>query len=171
MRELLQTVIPAVLTALIAGRVAITLTGRLRSTIQANVELLDKLPADHPSREDLYEHVEELVDTLVWREQCQFDPTTWIRAWIGFWVMSAAIGLVGANLMATGLAMDPLPRPAWAVGLGAFWALVLVSVGSLVAWLVRWWRERDWTTTTRSRTWTTTELQRRPRPRVLGRTP
>jgi hypothetical protein len=143
MTAFLQTAIPAVLTALIASRVAITPTGRLRRTIQANVELLDKLPADHPSREDLYEHVEELVDTLVWREQCQFDPMAWVKAWIGFWIISAAIGLMGANLMAMDLAINPQPRLMNAAGLGAFCALVLVSVGSLVAWLVRWWRERN----------------------------
>jgi branched-subunit amino acid transport protein len=49
MREFLQTVIPALLTALVAGRVVVTRTGRLRRTIQANVELLDALPADHPA--------------------------------------------------------------------------------------------------------------------------
>jgi hypothetical protein len=104
---------------------------------------MEKLPADHPSREDLYEHVEELVDTLVWQEQHQFDPVRSARAWIGILVVSAAYGLVGAKLIATSLAMDPQPRPAWAAVYGAHLGLVLVSVGSLVAWLVRWCRERD----------------------------
>jgi hypothetical protein len=143
MRDLLQTVIPAALTALIAGRVAITLTGRLRHTIQANIELLHKLPANHPSREDLNEHVEELIDTLIWREQHQFGPMTWVRAGIGFLVMCVAIGVVGADLMAWHLATDPLPSPLWAAGLGASSALVLVPIGFLVAWLVRWWRQRN----------------------------
>ena len=40
MREFLQTVIPVVLTALIAGQVAITRTGRLRKDIRETIELL-----------------------------------------------------------------------------------------------------------------------------------
>jgi hypothetical protein len=50
MREFLQTVIPVVLTALIAGQVAITRTGRLRKDIRETIDLLGKLPAGHPSR-------------------------------------------------------------------------------------------------------------------------
>jgi hypothetical protein len=53
MSELLQTVIPVVLTALIAGQVAITRTGRLRKDIRETMDLLGKLPADHPSRATL----------------------------------------------------------------------------------------------------------------------
>jgi hypothetical protein len=52
MREFLQTVIPVVLTALIAGQVAITRTGRLRKDIRETIDLLGKLPAGHPSRGD-----------------------------------------------------------------------------------------------------------------------
>jgi hypothetical protein len=139
MREFLQTVIPAALTALIAGRVAITRTGRLRRTIQANVALLGTLPADHPSREDLASHVGELVDTLVLREQRQFDPMTWIGAWIGLCAMIAGIGVVGATLML----MDPLPGFARAGGLGAFSGLVVFPVGFAIAGVARWRRERD----------------------------
>jgi hypothetical protein len=138
-RDLIQTVIPVMVTALVAGRVAITRTGRLRSTIRANVELLGTLPADHPSREDLATHIEELVDTLVVREQRQFDPMTWIGAWIIFWTLSTTIGLLGTALML----MDPLPRSARVGGLGGFAVMALVSVGSVVAGLVRWRRERD----------------------------
>jgi hypothetical protein len=35
-----QTVIPAALTALVAGRVAVTRTGRLRKDIRENIDLL-----------------------------------------------------------------------------------------------------------------------------------
>jgi hypothetical protein len=139
MREFLQTVIPALLTALVAGRVVVTRTGRLRRTIQANVELLGTLPADHPSREDLASHIEDLVDTLVVREQGQFDPMKWIAAWIGLWATTAAFGLFGAALMV----MDPLPRTVRLGALSGFAVTVLTSVGFAVAGVVRWRQERD----------------------------
>jgi hypothetical protein len=139
MREFLQIVIPAALTALVAGRVAITRTGRLRRTIRANVELLGTLPADHPSREALAAHIEELVDTLVLREQRQFEPMTWIVAWIGLWTLNAMVGLVGTTLMV----MDPLTGPARAAGLGFYAAMVLISVVTAIAGVARWRRERD----------------------------
>jgi hypothetical protein len=139
MREFLQIVIPAALTALVAGRVAVTRTGRLRRTIQANVELLGTLPADHPSREDLASHIEDLVDTLVLREQGQFAPMTWIAAWIGLWAITAAIGLFGATLMV----MDTLPRITRLGALSGFAAMVLASVSFAVAGVVRWRQERD----------------------------
>jgi hypothetical protein len=45
MSEFLQTAIPVVLTALLAGQVAVTRTGRLRADIRTSIDLLDKLPA------------------------------------------------------------------------------------------------------------------------------
>jgi hypothetical protein len=138
-----QSVVPAVLAAFVAGRVAITPAGRLRRMIRANVELLGALPADHPSREDLAAHIEGLVDTLVVHEQAQFDPTVWLRARIKFWATAAVLGLVGAAVMATSLAAAPLPLPAWAGGLGAFIGLVFASVVCAIADIARWWRERD----------------------------
>jgi hypothetical protein len=50
MSALWQTVIPAALTALVAGRVAWTRTSRLRRTIATNLDLLGRLSADHPNR-------------------------------------------------------------------------------------------------------------------------
>jgi hypothetical protein len=50
MTAFLQTAISVVLAAILAGRVAVTRTSRLRKVIHANLELLDKLPADHPNR-------------------------------------------------------------------------------------------------------------------------
>jgi hypothetical protein len=134
-----QTVIPAIATALVAGRVTITRTGLLRRTIQANVELLGTLPAGHPSREDLATHIEDLVDTMVVREQRQFEPMTLIAAWIGFWALHAVIGLFGITLML----MDPLPRSARAAGFGAFTVAVVFSVVTVIAGFVRWRQERD----------------------------
>ena len=50
MTALLLAVIPIVLTALFAGQVAVTRTGRLRKDVLANLDLLDRLPAEHPNR-------------------------------------------------------------------------------------------------------------------------
>ena len=76
MHDLLQTVIPIVLTALIAGQVAITRTGRLRADIRASIDLLGKLPAGHPSRASLEANMGELVDVLVRRQRRRFEPFT-----------------------------------------------------------------------------------------------
>jgi hypothetical protein len=83
MREFLQTVIPVVLTALIAGQVAITRTGRLRKDIRETIDLLGKLPAGHPSRATLEDNIGELVDTLVRRQRRRFEPITRAGAWFG----------------------------------------------------------------------------------------
>jgi hypothetical protein len=139
MNGLLQTVTAAVLAALVGGRVAITRTGRLRRTIQANVELLGTLPADHPSREDLATHIEDLVDTLVLREQGQFQPITWMWAAIFTYVAHIAIGVGGIVLML----MDPLTPGARLAGFSASVVILLGSTVSTVALVARWWRERD----------------------------
>jgi hypothetical protein len=79
----LQTVIPVVLTALIAGQVAITRTGRLRKDIRETIDLLGKLPAGHPSRATLEDNIGELVDTLVRRQRRRFEHITRAEAWFG----------------------------------------------------------------------------------------
>jgi hypothetical protein len=76
MSELLQTVILAVLPALIAGQVAITRTGGLRKDIRETIDLLGKLPANHPNRATLEVNIGELVDTLVRRQRRRFEPIT-----------------------------------------------------------------------------------------------
>ena len=63
-----QAVIPAALTALVAGRVAVTRTGRLRKDIHENLGLLGKLPAEHPNRATLEAHNGELLGLLVRRQ-------------------------------------------------------------------------------------------------------
>ena len=67
-----QAVIPAALTDLVAGRVAVTRTGRLRKDIHENLGLLRKLPADHPNRATLEAHNAELPGLLVRRQQRRF---------------------------------------------------------------------------------------------------
>jgi hypothetical protein len=83
MSEFLQTAIPVVLTALLAGQVAVTRTGRLRADIRASIDLLDKLPAGHPSRATLEANIGELVDTLVRRQRRRFEPITRAGGWFG----------------------------------------------------------------------------------------
>jgi hypothetical protein len=95
-----QTVIPAALTALVAGRVAITRTGRLRKVIHQNIDLLGTLPADHPSRATVETHIEELVDRLVRREQRQFEPITPPGTSFGVNVTVAGFGLLGVAILA-----------------------------------------------------------------------
>jgi hypothetical protein len=135
MRDLLQTVIPALLTAVVAGRIAITRTGRLRSTIRANVELLGTLPADHPSRATLKVHIEELVGTLVRREAGQFEPITPTAALIGVNAVVAAIGLLGTTF----IVIDPLPRSARMAGVSGLAVLTVCFAGSTF-WA---WRQRQ----------------------------
>jgi hypothetical protein len=101
-----QTVIPAVLTALVAGRVAWTRTSRLRRTIDANLALLDRLPADHPNRPTLEAHNGELLDLLVRRQQRRFGPFT--QAGVSFGVLAgvtivALILACGSALLAVGV--------------------------------------------------------------------
>jgi hypothetical protein len=71
-----QTIVLAVLPVLVAGRVAWTRSSRLRRTIDANLGLLDRLPADHPNRATLEAHNGELLDLLIRRQQRRFGPFT-----------------------------------------------------------------------------------------------
>jgi hypothetical protein len=61
MIALLQTIATVALGALLAGQVAVTRTGRLRRAITANLDLLDRLPAEHPHRATLEAHNGELL--------------------------------------------------------------------------------------------------------------
>jgi hypothetical protein len=76
MTAFLQTAIPAVLTALIAGRIAWTRTSRLQRTINTNLDLPGRLPADHPNRAALEAHNGELLELLIRRQQRRFGPFT-----------------------------------------------------------------------------------------------
>jgi hypothetical protein len=118
MREFLQAAIPVVLTALLAGQVAITRTGRLRKVIRANVELLDKLPADHPNRARLEAENGELVDLLTWRLHQQFHPLSSPWTFRLAPVLLAVAALGWAALLAAGLtgAFQPeSPTALWSV--------------------------------------------------------
>jgi hypothetical protein len=69
MREFLQTAIPVVLTAVLAGQVAVTRTGRLRKAILTNLALLVRLPDDCPNRVELQVKNGELVGVLARRQR------------------------------------------------------------------------------------------------------
>jgi hypothetical protein len=74
MSNLLQTLIRRRSPFLVGYQGALTRTSRLRKSIQADTDMLEALPEDHPSRATLTTHVEELIDTLVRREARQFEP-------------------------------------------------------------------------------------------------
>jgi hypothetical protein len=120
MNALLATVIPAVLTFLVGYQGGLTRTSRLRSMIGANLDLLDRLPADHPNRAILEAHNGKLIDMLVRRQWRQFEPFT--RAGVSFGANATLtvlmVGIVtGMILQATGIWHtdgDPLTRgEAW----------------------------------------------------------
>jgi hypothetical protein len=101
-----MTVIPI----MVAGRVAITRTGRLRKVIRENIDLLGTLPDDHPSRATVETHIEELVDRLIRREQRLFEPITPPGTSFGVNVALAGVMVLGVCAMmlaATGV-WDPV---------------------------------------------------------------
>lgn len=67
-----QTVILAILPVLVAGRVALTPTSRLRREINKNLDLLGRLPAEHPNRATLEARNGYLLDVLAWRQFRRF---------------------------------------------------------------------------------------------------
>jgi hypothetical protein len=155
-----QTVIPAALTLLVAYRGTISRTGRLRSIIRANVELLATLPDDHPSRDALTAHVRELVDTLVRREQLQFQPLGSARSSFRNITIAAVVLmlmlLISEVLQVPGLYQSDLPDPntlRWSMALkSAMTVCIVVYAAILIAkssnlerrqtLLLRWIQER-----------------------------
>jgi hypothetical protein len=71
---LVQTLITAAVTFLVGYQGSITGTSRLRKDIRATQELLDALPADHPRRALLSDHLDELIVRLVRRQHRRFEP-------------------------------------------------------------------------------------------------
>jgi hypothetical protein len=111
MNGLLQTVTAAVLAALVGGRVAVTRTGRLRRTINTNLGLLGRLPADHPNRAALEANNGELLSLLVRRQQRRFGPFTQAGASFGALANVASVALVLACVSAL-LAVGAIPLAA-----------------------------------------------------------
>ena len=86
------------LTALVAGRVAWTRTSRLRKDILTNLDLLDRLSADHPNRATLEAHNGELVGLLVRRQRRRFGPFTQAGVSFGAFAGVAGVALVFASV-------------------------------------------------------------------------
>jgi hypothetical protein len=135
MGTFLQTILPPVLAFFAGYQGGLTRTGRLRNTIQTSVELLDKLPAEHPSRATLEAHIAELVDTLVRRQRRRFEPIT--RAGVSFGANATLAVLMvvvvcGMALQATGIwdsNSNPLTRGELWAGTGFYGALGLCFAG------------------------------------------
>jgi hypothetical protein len=142
MSNFLQVVIPAVLGFIAAYQGGLTRTSRLRSIIRANVELLGSLPDDHPSREALSAHIEDLVGTLVRRQRRRFEPIT--RAGVSFGA-NVAFALVTLLLVAAVVSQmvglwrpsrEPLSRGDLWVNLVLYGALTVCFAGFAVrAWI------------------------------------
>jgi hypothetical protein len=133
-----QTVIAATIPVLVAGRVALTRTSRLQRTINTNVDLLGRLPAEHPNRAALEIHNGELLGLLVRRQQRRFGPFT--QAGVSFGalagVATVALAFAGfAAVLATGVlpsasasaaaTSPPDPGDQWAAA--AFFLVIAVS--------------------------------------------
>jgi hypothetical protein len=135
MTALLLAITPIVLTALFAGQVAVTRTGRLRKDILANLDLLGRLPADCPNRAELEAKNGELVGVLTRRQRRRYGPFT--QAGFSLGVLAGLAGLAVAfagfsALLASGVlpskaASDPpTSGDYWAsVGFFVFFAGVL----------------------------------------------
>jgi len=141
MIALLQTIATVALGALLAGQVAVTRTGRLQRAIIANLDLLDRLPAQHPNRAMLEAHNGELLTVLARRQRGRFGPFVKAGVSFGAVAVSAFYALMMAGfgaLLAAGVVpldpgpnSDPTPGEQWSV----MWFLLAVAIG-LIVWAV-----------------------------------
>jgi hypothetical protein len=140
MNGLLQTVVPAAVTFLVGYQGALTRTSRLRKSIRADLELLDALPADHPSRAALTPHIEKLIGTLARREAGHYEPIIPVGTSLGVHtaltaVMAVAVLILG--LEATGLYQPDPPNNRYGWPILAFYGGLML----LFAWFAfRAWR-------------------------------
>ena len=114
MGRLLEAAIP-LLTLVVGYQGGLTRTSRLCSMIRSNIDLLDKLPADSPSRAKLTAQNDELVDTLIRRQRRRFEPITragWASgaSTVAAAVMILAVIFAGLEVMGQ-WHPDPEPRP------------------------------------------------------------
>jgi len=126
-----QTVIPAAASALVAGRIAWTRTSRVQRTINRNLDLLGRLPAEHPNRAALEAHNGELLDLLIRRQQRRFGPFTQAGVSFGLYAGVAIVALMfAANVLPlTSTSNPPDPGDQWASAV----FFLLVAVGFAVA--------------------------------------
>jgi Flp pilus assembly protein TadB len=130
------TVVPA----LLAYQGGVTRSSRLRNIIREHVELLDKLPSDHPSRETITAHVELLVNMLVQRERDQFQPTS-AGASVVVTTTLAVIFLVGSTVAAVEAVGWYTPEPQTPEDIWMDLA-VFLAIGIGCAWYALWARRR-----------------------------
>ena len=143
MTALLLAVIPIVLTALFAGQVAVTRTGRLRKDILANLDLLGRLSAEHPNRAALEAKNGELVGVLARRQQRRYGPFTPAGVSFGIYTGLAIVALVFAGataLIAAGVLpatpSDPAtPGDQWAAA--AFLLICAAGLAVFAVWSTR----------------------------------
>ena len=136
MTALLLAVIPIVLGALFAGQIALTRTGRLRKDILANLDLLARLPAEHPNRAVLEAKNGELVGVLARRQQRRYGQFTQAGMRFGALVGVAAVVLVFAGfgaLLATGVIPSNSDPPEPGDGWAAVVFFLLIAAGCIVA--------------------------------------
>jgi hypothetical protein len=131
-QTVISTVIPAVLALLGVYRGAISSTSRLIRAIRVNVELLDKLSADDPTRAKLEARNGKLVDVLMWRQHRQFTPL--VSRWslpfaVPFTVAALLWGVLIVGAL-TGTYRPESPAPE------ALWLLVAVYAALLVAMVI-----------------------------------
>jgi hypothetical protein len=129
-----------VVPAILAYQGGVTRSSRLRNIIREHVELLDKLPADHPSRETITAHIELLVNTLVQRERHQFQPTT-ARVSVGVTATLAGLFLLGSAVVAAEAVGWYTPEPQTP---GDIWTdlVVFLVIGIGCAWYALRARQR-----------------------------
>jgi hypothetical protein len=143
MSEFFQTAIPIVLTALLAGQVAVTRTGQLRKDIRESIDLLSKLPAGHPSRSTLEVNVGELVDTLARRQQRRFEPITRAGVWVGvnltLTLLMVAVACWTAAQLIGVYESEPLTRQDHRSNLIYYTVFAGVCAGFVVK---GWWQQR-----------------------------
>jgi hypothetical protein len=126
----------AALPVLVAGRIAWTRTSRLQRTINRNLDLLGRLPTEHPNRSALEAYNGELLGLLVRRQQRRFGPFTQAGVSFGLYAGVAIVALMFAG-MATLFAARVIPPTSDPPDPGDQWAsavfFLLVAVGFAVA--------------------------------------
>jgi hypothetical protein len=139
MIALLQTIATVALGALLAGQIAVTRTGRLRRAITANLDLLDRLPAEHPHRATLEAHNGELLTVLARRQRGRFGP--FVQAGVSFGavavsafyslMMAGFAALLAVEIIPSDPTSTPSPEEQWPV----VWFLLAAAAG-LIGWAV-----------------------------------
>ena len=139
---LVQTLITAAVPVLLASQGVLTRTSRLRKSIRADLDMLDALPADHPSRATITTHVQGQIDKLVRREARKFTDAGPLGAGFGIAATIAVFLLLTATWGAATTSGLYIPEPS---SPGEDWTTIAWSAGIAVlcaGLAVRAWRGR-----------------------------